>query len=83
MVNLAFPIETASLRGLTFLDWPRNGVAFTRAVELAAAAAIVVVEKWYVCEKSCEKMGQILSEGERWEWVVKIACVGNCGSSSF
>ena len=38
MVYLALPIETASLRGLAFLVWPKNGVAFTRVVELAIDA---------------------------------------------
>ena len=38
MVYLALPIETTSLRGLAFLVWPKNGVAFTRVVELAIDA---------------------------------------------
>lgn len=38
MVYLALPMETTSLRGLAFLVWPKNGVAFTTAVELANEA---------------------------------------------
>lgn len=39
MVYFPFPMETASLRGLAFLVWPKNGVALT-TVAAAVAAAI-------------------------------------------
>lgn len=41
MVNLGFPIETTSLRGLAVLFWPKNGVALTTVAELVAIDAIL------------------------------------------
>lgn len=40
MVNLGFPMETTSLKGLAVLVWPKKGVALTTVVELVAVAAI-------------------------------------------
>lgn len=89
MVYLALPIETTSLRGLAFLVWPKNGVAFTRVVELATDAISLRVLSWFFLScvvRLCLElklevvMGKVLCvERESGEMSGEDCMCGNCG----